>query len=59
MKYKTLLKILQELPKERLEDDVIILDPVNDEFFPVKSTGFANEWQEILDVGHLYIRMVE
>jgi hypothetical protein len=58
MKYKDLLKALQKMPKEKLEDTVVVLDPVNDEYFPVESMEI-NKFDDVLHAGDYFIRMVE
>ena len=58
MKYKDLLKILQSMDKERLEDTVSVFDPYQDGF---KALIHANPEDETesddLEVGHFCLNL--
>ena len=58
MKYRELMEILASHPKERLEDDVTIYIPGQDEFLPVLFICEADD-NSVLDEGHLYLETIE
>lgn len=56
MTYKDLLQQLQNLPEDRLNDNVTVLDPYGDEFIAVIDTAEAkDEENDVLDDGHFYL----
>jgi hypothetical protein len=59
MTYAELLNILYAMPKDRLEDDVVVFDAEEDEFYPVSSAEFSNEeTNDVLDQGHLFLVLI-
>jgi len=52
--YRNLIKHLMDLPPQRLDDTVTVLDIVNGEFFAAKNFAIADEY-DVLDEGHFYI----
>lgn len=49
---------MNELPEEKLDDAVTVLDPKVNEFFSVDSAEQC-EFDGILDKGHVYLRLLE
>lgn len=56
MTYRELKEVLDRLPDERLEDTVTVKDTNKMESYPVVDYVLANENQDVLDPGHLYLR---
>jgi len=56
MTYKQLLKRLQKATPEQLEQDVTLYVQHTDEYIPVTTVETADESQDVLDAGHLYVR---
>lgn len=54
--YRQLSKMILDLPKDHIDDDVTIFDPFLDEFFSVLTTN-TEETTDVLDKGHLYLVM--
>jgi hypothetical protein len=57
MTYRNLLKVLLDLPKENLDDTATVYAKNEDEFFPIEEAKFADEKQDILDVGHMFLEI--
>ena len=56
MTYRQLLKKLQEIPNNRLDDDITIYDKTNDEYYPAFQIKEADEeTQDVLDDGHIFL----
>lgn len=55
MKYKELLKVLESLPKERLEDTVTVYEPYEDEYIAVIDA--CNAISDVLDESHLILNL--
>jgi hypothetical protein len=58
MTYLRLYGILDNMPYERLLDDVSILDKTVDEFMPISGSGVIEDGSEdsdVLDPGHFYL----
>lgn len=54
--YRMLLKKLQGLHPDRLDDNVTIYVNTQDEYVPVQSAGIASEHNDVLDQGHFFLR---
>lgn len=54
--YRQLSKMILDLPKDHIDDDVTIFDPLLDEFFFILTTNIE-ETTDVLDKGHLYLVM--
>jgi len=60
MTYKELLKALEQLDPSRLEDNVTIWDPSQEEFFVVGETNTAEQlFEDAIDPGHFYLVLTE
>ena len=59
MTYKELLEDLKQLPEERLDDVVSVMDPYTSEITAIVHTRVAEEgWDDgVIDIGHLYLVM--
>jgi len=57
MTYKELLKQLNRMSSDRLEDTATIYDPYTDEYVAVVDTRIADKDVDVLDEGHLYLIM--
>lgn len=56
MTYKELLKQIQELPPQRLEDTVTVFDPYEEEYIAVIDTDFSTPSEnDVLDEGHFFL----
>lgn len=56
MTYRKLLRQLQNIPDERLDDTVTVHLRHEDEFYAVANIEIADEDdQDVLDDGHLYL----
>ncbi len=53
--YRELMKRLQALPPERLDDTATIFLLDTDEFHPVHDTEIASDKQDVLDPGHFFL----
>ena len=56
MQYKKILEVLQQMTPEQLEQDAIILDVEQDEFFPVTGVG-EEKFDDVLDKGHIFLKI--
>jgi hypothetical protein len=56
--YRDLIQKLQDLPDERLDDNVVILDNDNGEFFAADGFHISEHEHDALDEGHFYITTV-
>ncbi len=57
MTYLDLLNKLNELPAERLNDNVAVYVVDEDEFSPAHSAVVADEYDQVLDKGHFYLKI--
>ena len=62
MTYRTLIKLLSQVPDNRLNDAVTIYDAQEDEFFDVVSLKTATDDESdpaagVLDEDHLYLKL--
>jgi hypothetical protein len=56
--YRKLLKALQNLPDNRLDDDVTVYIKTDDEYHAATGASIAEEeTNDVLDDGHLFIRI--
>jgi hypothetical protein len=56
MTYQQLLEQLQQLPQERLQDTVTVLDPYESEYIAVFDTNTADPAvNDVLDEGHFFL----
>jgi vacuolar-type H+-ATPase subunit E/Vma4 len=56
MTYRQLLKVIQNIPDNYLDDDVTIYIKQEDEYFAASGTEIADEaTNDVLDPGHLFI----
>jgi hypothetical protein len=55
MTYRELLRKLHNIPSDRLDDNVTIYDPNQDEYIP--SAGFFQSYTDVLDDGHYVIEL--
>jgi hypothetical protein len=54
MTYSELLKHLQSLPKDRLNDTATVFCQFTDEYLPVKAMWSAGSENDVLDEDHPY-----
>ena len=54
MTHRELLKILEGMTEDELNQDVTAYLNAEDEFVPVTSVLVADDSQSVLDVGHVY-----
>lgn len=60
MTYRTLLKLLQEAPPERLNDAVTLFDSNDGEFYSIDELVAADPREiDVLDEGHLYLTVLK
>ena len=57
MTYLQLLKRIQSLPPERQHDAVTVHTSHDDERYPVTDCGIADNEDDVLDTGHLYLKI--
>lgn len=58
MKYIDLLKIIQGMDKERLEDTVSVFDPYQDGFkAEIHAEQLEENENDDLEIGHLYLNI--
>lgn len=57
MNYKQLIKILESMPKEKLNDDVTVYFANDDEYYGIESIQINND-TNVIDNGHIYIKIV-
>lgn len=57
MKYIDLLEILNEMKPSQLQDDVVVY--LNDEYYPIQSLEIADDSNDVLDNGHIYLEGIE
>lgn len=55
MTYRQLLKKCQQVPDNRLDDDVMVFDKESEEYRPVTHVEQAGEENDVLDEGHLVL----
>ena len=55
MTYKSLAKLILELPEANQNDDVTVFDPCEDEFYPVLDHVRKAHNLSELDEGHLFL----
>jgi len=58
MTYLQLLKRIQSLPPERQHDAVTVHTSHDDEWHPVTDCGVADNEDDVLDTGHLYLKII-
>ena len=57
MTYKQLLDKLNNIPEQRLNDHVTVYDHGTGEFMGVQAFLIADQTQDVLDEGHIYLTM--
>lgn len=57
MTYRKLIDQLGRIPANRLDDDVTIYDSVNDEYMHNVSIKCADEDNDVLDYGHIFLNV--
>ena len=55
MTYRQLLKKMQSIPDDRLDDDVTVFNGEDEEFYPVFRVKTADDECDVLDEGHFYL----